>query len=145
MFWGYEVGQASTDLGQESAGRPWPEPAAAGESPDLNEPTPTVAGSIGNYTHLVKGAHVNLEYSKDDSEGWGCLFVAGITQVLGRGRKSLVKGEGGGFGPAADLGLAVDIRDMPLHRPAAQHQFRRNLRIGLTLCNEAQHLDLAGS
>ncbi len=76
-------------------------------------------GAIGKNTHPVKGAYVYLEYSKEESEGWGCLFVAGITQGLGRGRKSVVKGEGGGFGPAADLGFAVDVRDMPLNRPSA--------------------------
>ncbi len=92
-------------------------------------------GAIGNNTHPVGEAYVTLERSKEGSDGWGWPFVAGITQGLGRGRKSLVKGEGGGFGPAAGIGLAVDIRDMPLYRPAAKHQVRRNLRTGLARRN----------
>ena len=76
-------------------------------------------GAIGNNTHPVGEAYVNLEQYKEGSDGWGCLFVAGITQRLGRGHQTMGRGEGGGFGPVARLCLVVDIRDMPLHRPAA--------------------------
>ena len=75
--------------------------------------------AIGNNTHPAGKAYVNFEHFKKGSDGWGCLFVAGITQGLRRGHQSVGKGEGGSFGPVARLCLVVDIRDMPLHCSAA--------------------------
>ncbi len=85
-----------------------------------------------------------MERSKEGSDGWGWLFVAGITQRLGRGHQSVVKGEGGGFGPAAGVGLAVDIRDMPQGgapsslAPAPQHLGSTGLGIGSQLLSGAR-------
>jgi len=51
--------------------------------------------------------------------------VAGNTQELLGGHQPVSEGEGSGFGPTARVGLAVDVRYMPLDRPDAQHQLCR--------------------
>jgi len=47
-----------------------------------------------------------------------------------------------GFGPVASADLGVDVSDMALHRPFAEHEFGGDFPAGLPQGDQPQHLDL---
>lgn len=69
--------------------------------------------------------------------------MAGNTQGLIRGHQPMGESESGGFGPAVRVRLAVDVRNMALHRSDAQHQLRGYNCVALSRRQEEKHLDFS--
>src|SRR5215218_4224808 len=57
-------------------------------------------------------------------------------------REAVAKGEGHRLGPSARPDLAIDGRDMALHRPLAQEQLRGYLLVAAARSQEPEHLRL---